>query len=53
MSSTLTPPIRRIGPEHNGTRLSPEEFDAIDDWDPAYRYELQLLFSLADDWDDE
>ncbi|REJ80051.1 MAG: Uma2 family endonuclease [Planctomycetota bacterium] len=32
--------IQRIGPEHNGVRLSPDEFDAIDDWDPAYRYEL-------------
>lgn len=40
MSSTLTPPITRIGPEHNGIRLSPDEFDAIDDWDPAWRYEL-------------
>lgn len=40
--STLTEstPITRIGPEHNGLRLSPEEFDAIDVWDPDYRYEL-------------
>ena len=40
MISTLTPPIRCIGPEHNGVRLEPEEFDAIEDWDPNYRYEL-------------
>jgi Uma2 family endonuclease len=32
--------VTRIGPEHNGIRLSPEEFDSIEDWDPAYRYEL-------------
>jgi len=33
-------PIIRLGPEANGTILSPEEFDAIADWDPACRYEL-------------
>jgi Uma2 family endonuclease len=30
----------RIGPESNGMLLSPEEFDAIDDYDENYRYEL-------------
>jgi Uma2 family endonuclease len=33
-------PITRLGPEANGTTLSPEEFDAVDEWDHDYRYEL-------------
>jgi Uma2 family endonuclease len=32
--------LERLGPEANGAYLSPEEFDAVVDWDPAYRYEL-------------
>lgn len=30
----------RIGPEHNGMAMTPEEFDAIEEWDENYRYEL-------------
>lgn len=30
----------RIGPESAGMRMTPEEFAAIEDWDPHYRYEL-------------
>jgi Uma2 family endonuclease len=30
----------RIGPEHNGMPMTPEEFDAIEDWDDDFRYEL-------------
>lgn len=30
----------RLGSESNGIILSPEEFDAIDDWDEDFRYEL-------------
>jgi Uma2 family endonuclease len=33
-------PITRIDASFNGTLLSPEEFDAIDDWDEDYEYEL-------------
>jgi len=29
-----------IGPESNGMLMTPEEFDALDDWDENYRYEL-------------
>jgi Uma2 family endonuclease len=29
-----------LGPEHAGMLMTPEEFDAIDDWDDLYRYEL-------------
>jgi Uma2 family endonuclease len=39
MSAIATAPAW-IGPEHDGRRMTPEEFDAITDWDPAYRYEL-------------
>jgi Uma2 family endonuclease len=34
------PPPKRIGPWSNGITLTPEEFDAIDDWKEGYRYEL-------------
>lgn len=34
------PPVQRIGPESNGMLMTPEEFDAIEDWDERYRYEL-------------
>lgn len=30
----------RIGRESNGMAMTPEEFDAVDDWDENYRYEL-------------
>lgn len=30
----------RIGPDSNGMPMTPEEFDAIEDWDDLYRYEL-------------
>lgn len=33
-------PPHWLGVAANGTYMSPEEFDAVDDWDPAYRYEL-------------
>ena len=29
-----------LGPEHNGMRMTPEEFDAVEDWDECYSYEL-------------
>jgi Uma2 family endonuclease len=36
----ITEPVTYIGPDANGVAMTPEEFDAIADWDPAYRYEL-------------
>lgn len=30
----------RVGPELNGMTMTPEEFDAIEEWEPGYRYEL-------------
>jgi Uma2 family endonuclease len=30
----------KIGPESNGMLMTPEEFDAIEEYDRAYRYEL-------------
>lgn len=30
----------RLGPESNGMIMTPEEFDAVNDWNDAYRYEL-------------
>ena len=29
-----------LGPEHNGTLMSPDEFDEIVDYDECYNYEL-------------
>src|SRR5437879_12631804 len=29
-----------LGPELNGTLMTPEEFDAVEDYDENYRYEL-------------
>ena len=29
-----------LGPDSNGMCLTPEEFDAVEDWDDNYRYEL-------------
>jgi len=49
MSTTLDPPTKttkslrppkRIGPWSNGILLSPEEYDAIEDWKEGYTYEL-------------
>ena len=34
------PPVRRLGPESNGMPMTPEEFDAVEDWDELYKYEL-------------
>lgn len=34
-----TAPIR-LGPESNGRLMTPDEYDAVADWDPGYRYEL-------------
>jgi Uma2 family endonuclease len=36
----ITEPVTFIGPDANGVAMTPEEFDGISDWDPAYRYEL-------------
>lgn len=30
----------RIGPQSNGMLMTPEEFDAAEDWDEFYKYEL-------------
>jgi Uma2 family endonuclease len=30
----------QIGPDENGMLMTPEEFDAIEDWEEGYRYEL-------------
>lgn len=32
--------VPRLDARSNGTLLSPEEFDAVNDWDREYRYEL-------------
>lgn len=40
MSTMLPSADFVLGPEHNGIRLSPAEFDAITDFDEFYRYEL-------------
>ena len=29
-----------LGPEHNGMRMTPEEFDAVEEWDENYVFEL-------------
>jgi len=33
-------PLTRLDASCNGVEMSPEEFDACDDWDELYRYEL-------------
>lgn len=33
-------PVTRIDASFNGVEMTPEEFDSIDDWDPAFEYEL-------------
>ena len=40
MSSSLSTDQLTIGPEHAGVLMTPEEFDAHDDWNELYRYEL-------------
>ena len=30
----------RLGADSNGMSMTPEEFDAVEDYDPEYRYEL-------------
>jgi len=39
MSVAKTKSIR-LSRRSNGMELTPEDFDAVTDWDPAYRYEL-------------
>lgn len=38
LAEVLTPDF--IGPDCNGMPMTPDEFDAIEDWDEGYRYEL-------------
>lgn len=38
MSTTIS--TLSLGPHWNGAHLTPEEFDACEDWEPGYRYEL-------------
>ncbi|MBW3541320.1 MAG: Uma2 family endonuclease [Planctomycetes bacterium] len=38
-ATEMLAPIR-VGPDDNGMPMTPEEFDAIEDWDENYRYEL-------------
>lgn len=40
MSTTLEVQPLVVGREHNGMRMTPEEFDSIEDWDDLYVYEL-------------
>ncbi len=42
MIATTTPPQAPtyLGPESNGMLMTPEEFDAVDDCEEGYRYEL-------------
>jgi Uma2 family endonuclease len=40
MSSAAADPELVLGPEHAGMLMTPEEFDAIEDYDENYRYEL-------------
>lgn len=35
----LAPP-KRVGPRSNGMLMTPEEFDAVEEWEEGYRYEL-------------
>jgi Uma2 family endonuclease len=38
VAEVITVPL--LGPHANGMLLTPEEFDAAEDWEPGYRYEL-------------
>lgn len=40
MSTAIEYEIRRLSPEMAGMRMSPEEFDAVEEWDEDYVYEL-------------
>jgi Uma2 family endonuclease len=40
MSTVLDPRITYLDVSCNGMNMTPEEFDAVEDWDPAYEYEL-------------
>lgn len=39
-SSLEADAVPRLDARSNGTLMSPEEFDAVEDWDREYRYEL-------------
>jgi len=38
MSTAIEYEIRRLSPEMAGMRMSPEEFDAVEEWDEDYIY---------------
>ncbi len=40
MTTAIDYEIRRLTPEMAGMRMSPEEFDAVEEWDEDYIYEL-------------
>lgn len=40
MSAVLDPPVIRLDAGWNGLAMTPEEFDAVQDWDDDYEYEL-------------
>lgn len=40
MSAILEPKVECLDASFNGVTMSPEEFDAIEEWDPEYEYEL-------------
>ena len=40
MSIADMPVPTEIGPDSNGMSMTPEEFDAIEEWEECYRYEL-------------
>ncbi|MFO0918275.1 MAG: Uma2 family endonuclease [Planctomycetaceae bacterium] len=40
MAAIVESKIDRLDASFNGALMSPEEFDAIERWDPAYEYEL-------------
>src|SRR5579859_1405048 len=40
MASVTTKTRLRLGPDLNGTLMSPAEFDAVEDYDENWRYEL-------------
>jgi Uma2 family endonuclease len=53
MMTTIAAPSRPLGPWANGMIMSEEEFDAVTNWNPDYRYELLhgvLIVSPAPDF---
>ena len=40
MSTAELTDIDRLNPEDNGLRMTPAEFDAVEDWDREYTFEL-------------